>query len=110
MVGDKYFLYGEYEVGKQFLQDAADKGQLDAILLLGMLLMDKVSERKQEALITLNNPYISTGRSWNMRQNYYKVRSHLVREMRSNWLFNWDICFWDACLVEFVKMFDISLE
>nr|KAJ0197220.1 hypothetical protein LSAT_V11C700380830 [Lactuca sativa] len=60
------------------LQDAADKGQLDAILVLGMMLMAAGSERKQEALIMLNNAYINTRRSWNLRQTCYKVRSHLI--------------------------------
>nr|KAJ0197736.1 hypothetical protein LSAT_V11C700368380 [Lactuca sativa] len=54
------FLLGEDEVGKQLFQDAADKGKLDAIFILGMLLMAEGSERKQEALIMLNNAYIST--------------------------------------------------
>nr|KAJ0214137.1 hypothetical protein LSAT_V11C400167640 [Lactuca sativa] len=65
------------------LQDAADKGQLDAIFVLAMFLMAEGSERKQEALIMLNNAYINTRRSWNMKQTCYKVRSHLVRGRRS---------------------------
>nr|KAJ0201575.1 hypothetical protein LSAT_V11C600329450 [Lactuca sativa] len=60
-----------------------DKGHLDAILVLGMLLMVEDGEMKQEVLIMLNNAYISTRRSWNLRQTCYKVRSHLVREGRS---------------------------
>nr|KAJ0204199.1 hypothetical protein LSAT_V11C500296850 [Lactuca sativa] len=66
-----------------WLQDAADKGQLDAIFILGMLQMVEGSERKQKALIMLNNAYISIRRGWNMRQTCYKVRSYLVREGRS---------------------------
>nr|KAJ0213091.1 hypothetical protein LSAT_V11C400203560 [Lactuca sativa] len=89
----KYFLSGEDEPGKQLLQDATDKGQLDAIFVIGMLLMAEGSERKQEYLIMLNNAYINTRRSWNLRQTCYKVRSYL-----------------DACLVKFAKMFGISLE
>ncbi|KAL7614443.1 uncharacterized protein LOC111917456 [Lactuca sativa] len=88
-----YGMLGEDDAGKQLLQYATDKGQLDAIFVLGMLLMAEGSERKQEALIMLNNAYINTRRCWNLRQTCYKVRSHL-----------------DACLVEFAKMFDISLE
>ncbi|CAI9281948.1 unnamed protein product [Lactuca saligna] len=135
----KYFLLGEDEAWKQLLQEAANKGQLDAVFILGMLLMAEGSERKQEALIMLNNAYINTRRSWNLRQTGYKVRSYLVRRRRSkqiqlqglnksyakhpfvsrygksfmheySWLFNCDISLWDACLVKFAKMFDISLE
>nr|KAJ0218501.1 hypothetical protein LSAT_V11C300138960 [Lactuca sativa] len=68
----KYFLLGEDEARKQLLQDVADKGQLDAIFVMGMLLMAEGSERKQEALIMLNNAYISTRISWNLRQTFYK--------------------------------------
>nr|KAJ0209651.1 hypothetical protein LSAT_V11C400196450 [Lactuca sativa] len=116
----KYFLLGEDEAEKQLLQDAAEKGQLDVIFFLGLLLMTEGSERKQEAPIMMNNAYINTRRSWNLKQTCYKVRSHLVRGRRSkygkdfmheyNWLFNYDICLWDACLVELTKLFDISLE
>nr|KAJ0213078.1 hypothetical protein LSAT_V11C400204790 [Lactuca sativa] len=59
----KYFLLGEDVIGKQLLQDATDKGQLDAIFILGMLLMTEGSERKQEALMMLNNAYVNTRRS-----------------------------------------------
>nr|KAJ0224791.1 hypothetical protein LSAT_V11C100043540 [Lactuca sativa] len=107
------------EVGKQLLQDTADKGQLDVIFVLEMLLMDEGCERKHEALIMLNNSYINTSRSWNLRQTCYQVRSHLHPFVSRygkafmheySWLFNCEICLWDACLVEFPKMFDISLE
>nr|KAJ0190605.1 hypothetical protein LSAT_V11C800440600 [Lactuca sativa] len=46
--------------GKQLLQDAADYGQLDAIFVLGMMLMAKGIEKKQEALFILNNAYVNT--------------------------------------------------
>nr|KAJ0220916.1 hypothetical protein LSAT_V11C200087490 [Lactuca sativa] len=36
--------HGEDEAGKQLFQDADDKGQLDAIFVLGMLLMAEGSE------------------------------------------------------------------
>ncbi|CAI9286316.1 unnamed protein product [Lactuca saligna] len=38
----------------------ADKGQLDAIFILGMLFIAEGSERKQDALIMLNSSYINT--------------------------------------------------
>nr|KAJ0199751.1 hypothetical protein LSAT_V11C600300790 [Lactuca sativa] len=76
----KYFMIGEEIAGKQLLQDAADRGQLDAIFVLGMMLMAEGIERKQEAL------------------------SHY------SWLLNCEICLWDACFVKFAMMFDISLE
>nr|KAJ0201536.1 hypothetical protein LSAT_V11C600310990 [Lactuca sativa] len=61
-----YLLYfRRNEAGNQLLQDAADKEQLDAIFVMGMLLMAEGSERKQEGLIMLNNAYIITRRIWN---------------------------------------------
>nr|KAJ0189342.1 hypothetical protein LSAT_V11C800401910 [Lactuca sativa] len=78
-----FYVFYQLHIQKQLLLDAADKGQLDAIFVPGMLLMVEGCERKQEALIMLNNAYISTKRSWNLRQTYYKVRSHLVRGRRS---------------------------
>nr|KAJ0219543.1 hypothetical protein LSAT_V11C300141070 [Lactuca sativa] len=53
--------------GKQLLHDAADQGQLDAIFVLGMILMAEGIERKHEALIMVNNAYVNTRRSWNLR-------------------------------------------
>nr|KAJ0203187.1 hypothetical protein LSAT_V11C500242200 [Lactuca sativa] len=101
------FFLGEDEVGKQLLQDAADKGKLDAIFVLGVLLMAEGKERKQEALVTLNNVYISIRKSWNLKETCYRVRQHLDRE---GWLLKCDICLWDACLVEFSRMFHIRLD
>ena len=46
--------------GKQLLQDAADQGQLDAIFVMGMILMAEGVEKKQEALFILNNAYVNT--------------------------------------------------
>nr|KAJ0226050.1 hypothetical protein LSAT_V11C100027170 [Lactuca sativa] len=133
----KYFSFREEIVGKQLHQDAADKGQLDVIFVLGMMLMAEGNERKQEALIMLNNTYINTRRCWNRIHTCYKVQSHLVRRSKQIqfhglhkrcakhpsvscygttfmyqyiWLFNCDICLWDACLVKFARMFDIILE
>nr|KAJ0217705.1 hypothetical protein LSAT_V11C300129140 [Lactuca sativa] len=96
------------------LQDATDKEQVDAIFVLGMVLMAEGSERKQEALIMLNNSFINTIRSWNLRQTCYKhpsLSSYGIALMHEySWLFNCDICLWDACFDEFAKMFDINLE
>nr|KAJ0205443.1 hypothetical protein LSAT_V11C500238250 [Lactuca sativa] len=50
---------GEEIARKQLLQDVADQRQLDAIFVLGMMLMVEGIERKQEVLImfkTMNNP------------------------------------------------------
>ncbi|CAI9276627.1 unnamed protein product [Lactuca saligna] len=78
----KYFLLGEEIARKQLLQGATDKGKLDAIFVLGMMLMAEGGERKQEALIMLNNAYINTRRSWNLRHTCYKVQIHLVRRLK----------------------------
>nr|KAJ0210555.1 hypothetical protein LSAT_V11C400191420 [Lactuca sativa] len=75
-----YFLLGEDEARKQLLQDAVDKGHLDAIFVLGMLLMVEDSESKQEALIMLNNAYINTRISWNLKQTCYKLCKASFRE------------------------------
>nr|KAJ0192953.1 hypothetical protein LSAT_V11C800438960 [Lactuca sativa] len=127
----------EEKSGKQLLQDAADQGQVDAIFVLGMMLMAEGIERKQEALIMLNNVYVNTRRNWNLRHTCNKFQNHLVRRSKQikshglhrscakhpsvssygiafmyqySWLLNCEICFWDACFVKFCRMFDISLE
>ena len=64
------------------LQDAVDHGQLDAIFILGMMLMAEGIERKQEALIVLNNAYVNTRRSWNLRHTCNKVQNHLARRSK----------------------------
>nr|KAJ0197383.1 hypothetical protein LSAT_V11C700374180 [Lactuca sativa] len=78
----KYFTVGEELAGKQLLQDAVDHGQLDAIFILGMMLMAEGIERKQEALIVLNNAYVNTRRSWNLRHTCNKVQNHLARRSK----------------------------
>ncbi|CAI9259353.1 unnamed protein product [Lactuca saligna] len=133
----KYFTIGKEISGKQLLQDAAVQGKLDAIFVLGMMLMAEGIERKQEDLIMLNNAYFNTRRSWNIRHTCNKVKNHLVRRKKQikfhglrrscakhpsmssygttfmyqhSWLLNCDIFLWDACLVKFARMFDVSLE
>nr|KAJ0216043.1 hypothetical protein LSAT_V11C300121900 [Lactuca sativa] len=78
----KYFTLREEITGKQLLQNAADQGQLDAIFILGMMLMGEGIERKKEALIMLNNAYVNTRRSWNLRHTCNKVKNHLVRKSK----------------------------
>nr|KAJ0227388.1 hypothetical protein LSAT_V11C100038400 [Lactuca sativa] len=56
----KYFTIREKIAGKKLLKNAADQGQLDAIFVLGMMLMAEGIERKQEALIMLNKAYVNT--------------------------------------------------
>nr|KAJ0226106.1 hypothetical protein LSAT_V11C100038840 [Lactuca sativa] len=98
----KYFMIEEEIAGKQLLQDAADQGQLDAIFVMGMILMAEGVEKKKEALIMLNNvscvkhPSVSSYETTFIYQ--YK------------WLLNCEICLWDACSVKFARMFDISFE
>lgn len=65
------------------LQDTYDLGQLDAKLVLGMLLMAEGKERKQEALNLLNDVYRIT-RTWNPTQTCFKVEHHLSREGRKH--------------------------
>nr|KAJ0202880.1 hypothetical protein LSAT_V11C500242490 [Lactuca sativa] len=48
-----------------------------------MTLMAEGIEKKQEALIMLNNAYINTRRSWNLRHTFNKVQNHLYK-----WLLN----------------------
>ncbi|CAI9293668.1 unnamed protein product [Lactuca saligna] len=66
---------------KQLLQNVADQGQLFDISVLGMMLIAEGIERKQEALIILNNAYVNTRRSWNLRHTCNKVQNHLVRRI-----------------------------
>nr|KAJ0201515.1 hypothetical protein LSAT_V11C600313660 [Lactuca sativa] len=66
------FLLWKEIVGKQLLQDAADQGQLDAIFVLGMMLMAASSEKKQEAQIMLNNAYINMMRMLESETNLDK--------------------------------------
>nr|KAJ0197753.1 hypothetical protein LSAT_V11C700367810 [Lactuca sativa] len=89
----KYFTIGEEIAGKQLLQDAADQGQFDAIFVLGMMLMAEGIEQKKEALIMLENAYVNTRRSWNLRHTCNKVQNQL-----------------DECFVKFARMIDISSE
>nr|KAJ0192793.1 hypothetical protein LSAT_V11C800440240 [Lactuca sativa] len=118
----KYFTIVEEKSGKQLLQDAADQGQLDAIFILGMILTTEGIEREQEGLIMLNNAYVNTRRSSNLRHTCNKVQNHLLSEAsfyesygttfmyQYSWLLNCEIYLWDACFVKFARMFDISLE
>ncbi|CAI9282274.1 unnamed protein product [Lactuca saligna] len=132
----KYFMIREEITGKQLLQDVADQGQLDVIFILGMMLMAEGIERKKEAMIMLNNAYVNTRRSWNLRHTCYKVQNHLVRRskqikfhglhrscakhpsvssygttfMKYSWSLNCEICLWDACFVKFARMFDTIFE
>nr|KAJ0189731.1 hypothetical protein LSAT_V11C800451330 [Lactuca sativa] len=78
----KYFMLGEEIAGKQLLQNAADQGQLYAIFVLGMMLMAEGIERKQKALIMLNNATVNSIRSWNLRHTCNKVQNHLVRRSK----------------------------
>nr|KAJ0220779.1 hypothetical protein LSAT_V11C200065400 [Lactuca sativa] len=132
-----YFTLGEEMAGKQLLQNATDQGQLDAIFILGMMLVAEGIEWKQEALIMLNNAYVNNTRSWNLRHTCNKIQNHLVRKSKQitfhglhsgcakhpsvssyviafinqySWLLNCEILLWDAVFVKRARMFDISLE
>nr|KAJ0224482.1 hypothetical protein LSAT_V11C100049130 [Lactuca sativa] len=78
----KYFTIWEEIAGKQLLRDAADQGKLDAIFILGMMLMAEGIERKQEALIMLNNAYVNTRRSWNLRHSVTRFKTTCYGEQR----------------------------
>lgn len=65
------------------LQDTYDLGQLDAKLVLGMLLMAEGRERKQEALNLLNDVYRIT-RTWNHTQTVSRLYTTCHREGRKH--------------------------
>lgn len=128
---NKYF-YLHDDAGKEMLEEASSAGQRDATFALGMLMLAEGKGMKKQALQLLSDAYPrSSPRTHIIKQTMLKVERILARDTRREirfhgclltctkhrsgrdqgfamgykWLFECDVCLWEACFMRFGRIF-----